>query len=69
MDGWPILNCSNANGYGVAIAALWFCHSLFEWWLGKTEKTKASSSWELIFSVIMMLALIILRRFKNGSKS
>lgn len=59
------INCG--SNWSLAIAGLWLLHSIFEAWLGKTDKTKAASTWELLFSVTLMLATIIIRRFYEYS--
>jgi len=43
--------------------------SILEYWLGKTEKVKSGSILELVFSAIMMIVLIIIRRFYAKSTS
>jgi len=66
MDARNLVNCG--NHWGVLVAFLWLVHSIFEYWVGKTDKVKAGSTWELLFSVIMMAVILILRRFKNGKQ-
>jgi len=67
MDHGQILNCS--NHWGAIVALLWFLHSIFEWWIGKTDKVKSSSTWQLLFSVILMGVTLILRRNENAKST
>lgn len=67
MDAGQALNCH--NHWGAIIAFIWLIHSVFEYWLGKTNKTKAASTWELLFSVAIMFVLFLLRRKKNAKSS
>ncbi len=67
MDAGQIINCQ--NHWGAIIAALWFCHSVFEYWIGKTTKLKAASTLELVFSFVIMFGLFLLRRNKDAKSN
>lgn len=63
MDARNLVNCG--NHWGVLVAFLWLVHSIFEYFIGKTDKTKAASTWELIFFIVASSIALIIKK-KNG---
>lgn len=54
------------NGWDAVIAALWLAHTLFEYWLGKTQRTKSGSVVELVITGIVGLIVLMAHRRKRG---
>jgi len=52
----------DANHWTAIVAFLWLGNSIFEYWIGKTDKTKAASTWELLFVTIVSIGLFLSRR-------
>lgn len=50
------------NHWAAIVAAIWLVHSIFEYWIGKTSKTKASSLIELAVTAGLSLIVLLLKR-------
>ncbi len=61
--------CTQNPWVSFSIAALWFGYALLEFWLGKTEKVKSSSTIELIIVFVVMVATYFFRRKENDGDS
>lgn len=57
---------ANANHWTALVAGLWLAHSGFEFWLGKSQKVKAASTWELLLTGAVALLVLMNRRKKDG---
>lgn len=57
--------CENANHWSAIIAFCWLLHSLFEYYLGKTDKVKSSSTIELIATGLAAIFIWYWKK-KNG---
>lgn len=64
MDEVLIPNC-DADLKSIIILCLWFGHSVFEYWLGKTRKVKACSTWDLVFAGFLAFFLYIQYKYKK----
>lgn len=64
MNEWAC----QGNGWGAVIAGFWLAHTLLEYWLGKTQRTKSGSVVELVITgVVGLVVLMAQRRKTNGN--
>jgi hypothetical protein len=45
--------CKEDTARFLAIFLATFCFSLVEYWLGRTEKVKSNSIWELVINILL----------------
>ncbi len=60
----------NANIYTAIVAACWVLNLILERWLGRTDRVKAASTFDLIVSGVVIVAALISRKGnKDGISS
>lgn len=52
----------------LVVTLFWLAHSWVEYWLGKTDRFKANSMWEIVLTGVAALFVILFKRRGNDGK-